>query len=76
MIACKAKRWGNSIGIIIPKDVVREKNIKVEDEVLVGIEKKNSKKTVLQELSGALPFKKPTEQLLRESRKELESNYM
>ena len=75
MIAVKTKQWGNSIGIIIPKKVAKEKSIKAEDVVLVEIEKKSKQKTVLQELSGALPFKKPTEQLLRESRKELESKY-
>ena len=67
---------GGSIGLIIPKDVAREKGINAEDEVLVDIKKKNKKKTVLEELSGALPFKKSTEQILRESRKEMESKYM
>ena len=75
MIALKTKQWGNSIGIIIPKEVAMEKGIKAEEDVLVEIEKKNKHRTVLQELSGALPFKKPTEQLLKESRKELESKY-
>lgn len=74
MIAVKTKQWGNSIGLIIPKEVAKEKGIGVDEEVLIEVEKK-SKKTVLEELFGALPFKKPTEQLLRESRKELESKY-
>ncbi|MBI2580779.1 AbrB/MazE/SpoVT family DNA-binding domain-containing protein [Candidatus Woesearchaeota archaeon] len=74
MIAVKTKQWGNSIGIVIPKAVAEEKGIGPDEEVLVEVEKK-SKKTVLEELSGALPFKKPTEQLLRESRKALESKY-
>jgi len=76
MIACKIKEWGNSIGIIIPRDVAREKGIKAEDEVLVEIEKKNTKKTVLQELFGSLKTKKTTEQILKEVRKDLESKYM
>ncbi len=75
MIACKTKQWGNSIGIIIPKEVAREKGIQAEDEVLVEIEKKSLQKTVLQELFGTLKTNKSTEQLLRESRKELESKY-
>ena len=75
MMACKTKQWGNSIGIIIPKAVAREKGIKPEDEVLVDIEKKSTEKTVLEELFGALPFKKPTEQLIKESGKGLESKY-
>lgn len=74
MIICRTKQWGNSVGIIIPKEVAKEKGIGVDEEVVVDIEKK-SKKTVLEELSGALPFKKPTEQILKESRKEMESKY-
>lgn len=73
MIACKTKQWGNSIGIIVPKDVAREKGIKPNDEVLVEIEKKGN---VLKELAGALPFKEPTEQLLKDFRKRFESKYL
>ena len=74
MIAVKTKQWGNSIGIVIPKEVAKEKGIAADEEVLVEIEKKSSR-TVLQELFGTLKTKKSTEQLLRESRKELESKY-
>ena len=75
MIACRTKQWGNSIGIIIPKEVATEKGIGVNEEVLVEVEKK-SRKTVLQELFGALSFHgKPTEELIKESRKELDSKY-
>lgn len=39
---------GNSIGIIIPKNVLKEKNIKVGDNVQVSIEStKNVRKTSL-----------------------------
>lgn len=75
MITCRTKQWGNSVGIIIPKEVAKEKGIGVDEEVVVDIEKK-SKKTVLQELFGALSFHgKPTEELIKESRKELDSKY-
>ena len=46
MIACKTKQWGNSIGLIIPKDVAKEKGINAEDEVLVDIKKKNKEKNL------------------------------
>ncbi len=65
------KKWGNSIGVIIPKEVVDKEGIKPEQKVEIEIK---GKKTVLEELFGALPFKKTTEQLLKESR-ELESKY-
>ncbi len=34
------KRWGNSMGIILPKDIVEEKNIKENDKIVVEIVKK------------------------------------
>ncbi|MEK6854571.1 MAG: hypothetical protein AABX60_04495 [Nanoarchaeota archaeon] len=75
VIAVKTKQWGNSIGLIIPKEVAKEKGIGADEEVLIDIEKK-SKKTVLQELFGALDFKgKPTEQIMKEIREELKSKY-
>lgn len=75
MIVCRTKQWGNSMGIIIPKEIAKEKGIGIDEEVLVDIEKK-SKKTVLQELFGALSFHgKSTEEILKESRKEMESKY-
>lgn len=73
MIAVKTKQWGNSIGMILPKEFAEEKGIKVGDEVFVEVEKKGN---VLKELAGALPFKEPTEKLLKEFRKGFESRYM
>ena len=73
MIVVKTKQWGNSIGLILPKEFAEEKGIKVGDEVLVEVEKKGN---VLKELAGALPFKEPTEKLLKEFRKDFESRYM
>jgi len=72
MITCKTKQWGNSIGVILPRDIVREKNIKPEEEIIINIEKKRS---VLKELFGALCFKKATKLLLEESRKDLKSKF-
>ncbi|MBS3099229.1 hypothetical protein J4462_03385 [Candidatus Pacearchaeota archaeon] len=34
-----AKRWGSSIGIIIPKDVVGDRKIKENDEIVIKLEK-------------------------------------
>ncbi len=74
MIAVKTKQWGNSIGIIIPKDFAKEKGISADEEVLMDLERKEMQ-PVLRELFGTLKTKKSTEQLLRESRKDLESKY-
>ena len=72
MICTKTKQWGNSIGVIIPKDTVRDLGIKPNEEICLDISKK--KTSVLRELFGALPSKKPTEQVLKEIRRN-ESKY-
>ncbi|MEM3126546.1 MAG: AbrB/MazE/SpoVT family DNA-binding domain-containing protein [Candidatus Woesearchaeota archaeon] len=68
----KIKPWGNSIGLIVPKETVKKLNLKPGEEVAFTIEKKGN---VLKELYGALKFKKSTKQLLKESR-ELESKWI
>ena len=42
-VSAKPKKWGNSIGIIIPKEVIDLENITIEDELVVKIEKKKNK---------------------------------
>ncbi len=69
MIA-KTKKWGNSIGILIPKKEADSLNIREDQEVIVEIIKKENP---LKKLFGALRFRKSTEELLEESKKELSS---
>lgn len=38
-IECVAKKWGSSLGIIIPHDIVQEQNIKPEEKIRVVIKK-------------------------------------
>ena len=66
------KKWGNSIGIVIPSEMVKRLNIKPEEKLTIEIEKKSN---VLKELFGAIKFKKSTEEILKESRKDLESKW-
>lgn len=72
MLVCKTKKWGNSVGIRIPKKMAEELNIKEEQEIIVEIRKKENP---LRELFGALKFDEPTEKILKEIRKG-ESKYM
>ena len=73
-IQVKTKKWGNSIAIIIPSDTIAEMNIKPNEEVVVEIERKGN---VLKELFGAgKRGKKSTAQILKETRKELESKWL
>ncbi|MEK6825368.1 MAG: AbrB/MazE/SpoVT family DNA-binding domain-containing protein [Nanoarchaeota archaeon] len=39
-ITTRLKRWGNSVGIIIPAEMLREKGLKEEEEVIISVEKK------------------------------------
>ncbi len=39
----KAKKWGNSLGIILPQDIVKNESIRLDDELVMHIEKKNDK---------------------------------
>ena len=39
----KPKKWGNSIGVIIPKELIEQQNITLKDELILHIEKKNDR---------------------------------
>jgi len=62
VIETKVKKWGNSLGIIIPSNTIEARNIKENDNV-----------KVLQETFGMLKgkIKKPTQQIKDELRREL-----
>lgn len=70
----KTKRWGNSIGVVIPVEAAEKLNLKPNEEILINIEKKNN---VLKELFGAFKNnKKPAEQMLKEARRDLEGKWL
>tara|TARA_Y100000310_G_scaffold345481_1_gene465489 strand:+ start:2611 stop:2826 length:216 start_codon:yes stop_codon:yes gene_type:complete len=62
----KVKQWGNSMALIIPRKDVKHLDLKPNEEVEVNIEKRSN---VLKEFFGTMKFKKPTEQILKEARK-------
>jgi antitoxin component of MazEF toxin-antitoxin module len=37
----RLKRWGSSLGLVVPSDVVKRENLKEGEEVVVSIHKKN-----------------------------------
>ncbi len=39
-IEVKTKKWGNSIGVVLPKEVIEEKGIKENQKILVEVIKK------------------------------------
>ena len=46
-----AKKWGSSLGIILPKAVVEENKIRENDEIMIEIKKQ----TLARELFGKFP---------------------
>jgi len=71
-INTKAKKWGNSFGIILPADVVRNNEIKEGTDIEVRINIKN--KTKAREIFGILEgkLKRDTDDLLKEVDRDFE----
>ena len=61
-VTAKPKKWGNSIGIIIPKEVVDLEKIAEGDELIVHIEKKKDRERAKLMKEGYLEMK---EELLK-----------
>ncbi len=62
-IQCTTKRWGSSLGIIIPKEIVDNEHLKEHETITIQLKKKHK----AQEFFGLLKnWKKPTEQIKHE----------
>ena len=72
-IEVRTKKWGNSIGIIIPSEAVEKLSIKPEEKIVIEI---NKKENVLAEMFGTMKSKKTARQMLDEARREMESKWM
>ena len=65
MVYVKIKKWGNSLGIILPNDIIKNKSI-VESEIIeIEIKKKNEP---LKKLFRTLSRKIPTQKIKDEIR--------
>ncbi len=71
VIETKVKRWGNSLGIIIPSEAVDRKNIRENDNIKILI--MNDSREVFKKTFGLLKGKltKPTQQIKDELRRDL-----
>ncbi|MBS3135411.1 AbrB/MazE/SpoVT family DNA-binding domain-containing protein [Candidatus Woesearchaeota archaeon] len=56
-----ARKWGNSVGIALPKDVIEKANIKLNKELKLFIP---DKRTNLSKVFGTLTIKEPTQKIL------------
>ncbi|MAG16146.1 hypothetical protein CMO88_03730 [Candidatus Woesearchaeota archaeon] len=50
-VVAKAKKWGSSLGVVIPKDFVDRLGIRAEDKVIIDL-KTPGKSDVLKKLFG------------------------
>ena len=64
-IHATVKTWGSSLGVILPKDVVREKNLKPKEEIVIEVIKRPD----LMKLFGTLKLRKSSQELKDEARK-------
>ncbi|MFQ5531262.1 MAG: AbrB/MazE/SpoVT family DNA-binding domain-containing protein [Candidatus Nanoarchaeia archaeon] len=72
-IKTKLRRWGNSLGVVVPLKKISKENIKEGDEVTVFVNKE--KKNVLKETFGTLKVKKSTDKIMGEIDKDLDSEF-
>jgi len=70
-VEVKTKKWGNSIGVVIPFKTARKLKLGPEETVLIEITKKDN---VLKELFGSVNFRKPTERILKRVRESLRAD--
>ena len=64
------RKWGNSIAIIIPSNIVAQGKLKENEMVAVKIEKKKAPGVKAGALFGFLKgWKRPTEEIIKEARK-------
>ena len=70
----KVKKWGNSMGIILPKEKLDKEGISKNSKVKAVITPAKTLK--VKDLWGmAKDWKKPTEQIMKEIDEELDSKY-
>ncbi len=65
MVYVKIKKWGNSLGITLPVDIVRNTGVAENEIIEIEIRKKNEP---LKKLFGTLSRKIPAQQLKDEIR--------
>ncbi|MDO8508492.1 MAG: AbrB/MazE/SpoVT family DNA-binding domain-containing protein [Nanoarchaeota archaeon] len=71
VIDVKVKKWGNSFGVVIPREVIESENIKEEEDVRLIVVKNSSK--IFKETFGIGKgkLKKSGQEFKDEARREL-----
>jgi antitoxin component of MazEF toxin-antitoxin module len=60
------RRWGNSFGIVVPVEIVRENRLREGEEITIKVERNKG----IKEMFGSLKLKKSAQQIKDELRKE------
>ncbi|MEK6843876.1 MAG: AbrB/MazE/SpoVT family DNA-binding domain-containing protein [Nanoarchaeota archaeon] len=61
------RKWGNSIAIVIPREIIEKQRIKEDEEIIIKVEKKKPKAGVLWGF-GKGRFKKSAQEIKDELR--------
>ena len=69
----KLKKWGNSIGVVIPKEKIKKENLKEDQKVRVMISPVKSVK--VKDIYGKLKWKKSTRKIMKDVDKELDVEF-
>ena len=72
MIETKLRKWGNSFGVLIPKDELERNNLKENDSIIVIVKRKIAP---AKELFGSLMIKEPTDKIMREIDEKFKSRF-
>jgi antitoxin component of MazEF toxin-antitoxin module len=67
-VEAKLRRWGNSMGIVVPLSKLKEEDMREGQELRVLLIKKND---FLKSIFGAHKFKEPVKKIMREIDEEL-----
>ena len=67
-IKTKLRKWGNSLGIVVPQSVVKDGGIQEGDKVIAIVLKEGN---VLRDMFGKVKFRKSTQKMMGEINAEL-----
>ena len=73
MITVTTRKWGNSLGIVLPKDEVEQLKLHENEKIVIEITKAENP---FKELFGAFKDGKLNAKSVKDMRKELESRWM
>ncbi|MFT4298013.1 MAG: hypothetical protein ACMXX5_02370 [Candidatus Woesearchaeota archaeon] len=71
MISTKLKKWGNSYGVLIPRDELDKLNLGVNQEVFVDLIKKENPLKEIFGFAKVHKLSKSSSEIIKEAREEL-----